>query len=368
MAAGFTAFDHARMAEALQLAARGLYSTDPNPRVGCVIVNDGTVVGRGFHLKAGEPHAEVHALQDARERARGATVYVTLEPCSHTGRTPPCADALIEAGVSRVIAAMRDPNPKVAGNGFEKLAAAGVETVSGLMEQEARALNPGFVSRMTRGRPWVRSKLAVSLDGRTALADGTSKWISDAAAREDAHRWRARSSAILTGSGTVLADDPALTVRLEGSEAAWRQPLRVVVDSGLRISSQARIFQGVGPCCIATLEADGTKQQAFVAAGVVLLNLPAADRHVDLEALMRALAGRECNEVLVEAGPALNGALLRAGLIDELIVYMAPHVLGDTARGMFAIPALAAMDARQELKLIDLRQIGGNLRLIFSVE
>ncbi|HET7650132.1 MAG TPA: dihydrofolate reductase family protein, partial [Gammaproteobacteria bacterium] len=200
-------------------------------------------------------------------------------------------------------------------------------------EQDARALNPGFVSRMTRGRPWVRSKLAVSLDGRTALAD-----------------------------------DPALTVRLEGGEAAWRQPLRVVVDSGLRISSQARIFQGAGPCCIATLEADATKQQAFVAAGAVLLNLPAADGRVDLEALMRALAGRECNEVLVEAGPALNGALLQAGLIDELIVYMAPHVLGDTARGMFAIPALAAMDARQELKLIDLRQIGGNLRLIFSVE
>lgn len=368
MAAGFTAFDYACMAEALQLAERGLYSTDPNPRVGCVIANAGKVVGRGFHRKAGEPHAEVHALQDAGKQARGATVYVTLEPCSHTGRTPPCADALIEAGVSRVIAAMRDPNPKVAGNGFEKLGAAGIDTASGLMETTARALNPGFVRRMTRGRPWVRSKLAVSLDGRTALADGTSKWISDAAAREDAHRWRARSSAILTGSGTVIADDPALTVRLEGGEAAWRQPLRVVVDSALRIPAQARIFQGAGQSCIATIETDVGKQQTFAAAGITLLNMPAVNRQVDLAALLKALAERECNEVLVEAGPALNGALLQAGLIDELIVYMTPHLLGDTARGMFSIPALAAMDARQELKLIDLRQIGGNLRLIFTVE
>lgn len=364
----FSAFDHACMAEALRLAEQGLYSTDPNPRVGCVISKGNAVVGRGFHRKAGEAHAEINALHDAGESARGATVYVTLEPCSHTGRTPPCADALIEAGVARVVAAMRDPNPKVAGNGFEKLQAAGIVTVSGLLESQARALNPGFISRMIRNRPWVRSKLAISLDGRTALANGTSKWISDAAARTDAHRWRARSSAILTGSGTVIADDPALTVRLDDDGTDRRQPLRVVVDSALRTSPASKIFSGPGASCIATREADARRHESFIAAGASVLVLPVVAGHVDLAELMCSLAQRECNEVLVEAGPALNGALLQAGLIDELIVYLASHLLGDSAHGMFSIPAITGMQMRQELKLTDLRQVGGNIRMLFRTE
>ncbi|HEX5339887.1 MAG TPA: bifunctional diaminohydroxyphosphoribosylaminopyrimidine deaminase/5-amino-6-(5-phosphoribosylamino)uracil reductase RibD [Gammaproteobacteria bacterium] len=364
----FSAFDHACMAEALRLAEQGLYSTDPNPRVGCVLGRDGKLVGRGFHRKAGEAHAEVNALHDAGRAARGATAYVSLEPCSHTGRTPPCADALIGAGVARVIAAMQDPNPKVAGQGFDKLKAAGIETACGLMETQARALNPGFISRMRHGRPWVRSKLAVSLDGHTALGNGTSKWISAEAARKDAQHWRARSSAILTGSGTVIADDPALTVRLDGGEDNWRQPLRVVVDSALRIPPSARLFKTPGQVCIATLESEPQKHRPFVVAGATLLVTPAVDGHVDLAALMRRLAERECNEVLVEAGPALNGALLQAGLLDELIIYMAPHLLGDGARGMFILPPIAQMRLRRELMLTDLRQVGGDIRMIFRPE
>jgi diaminohydroxyphosphoribosylaminopyrimidine deaminase/5-amino-6-(5-phosphoribosylamino)uracil reductase len=368
MKTDFSAFDHACMAEALRLAEQGLYTTEPNPRVGCVISKDGKIVGRGFHRKAGEAHAEVNALRDAGKGVRDATVYVTLEPCNHTGRTPPCVDALVRAGVARVVAAMQDPNPKVAGQGFVRLKAAGIETACGLLETQSRALNPGFISRMTRGRPWVRSKLAISLDGRTALADGESKWISDTAAREDAHRWRARSSVILTGSGTVLADDPALTVRLEGGEADWRQPLRVVVDSALRIQPAARLLKAPGQVYVATLEANPQQHQSLTAAGARIWVVPAADGRVDLAALMQILTQQECNEVLVEAGPALNGGLLQAGLIDELIVYLAPHLLGDTARGMFSIPAISGMQARQELKLTDLRQVGGNIRMILRVE
>lgn len=368
METGFSAFDHACMAEALRLAELGLYSTDPNPRVGCVLGKDGRIIGRGFHRQAGEAHAEVNALRDAGKLARGATVYVTLEPCSHVGRTPPCAEALIEAGVVRVIAAMQDPNPKVAGRGFEKLRVAGIGTATGLMETEAQALNPGFISRMKRNRPWVRSKFAISLDGRTALKTGASKWISDPAAREDAHRWRACSSAILTGSGTVIADDPALTVRLDGGETVWRQPLCVVVDSALRTPPTAKLLSSPGQACIATLDVDAERHKPYIKAGAELLVLPAKGAHVDLAALMRSLADRECNEVLVEAGPVLNGALLQAGLIDELIVYMAPHLLGDTARGMFSIPALSEMQARKVMKLIDLRQVGGNIRMILRPE
>lgn len=364
----FSVFDYACMAEALRLAEQGLYGTDPNPRVGCVIARDGKIVGRGFHRKAGEAHAEVHALQEAAQYAKASTVYVTLEPCSHRGRTPPCTNALIEAGVGQVIAAMQDPNPKVAGQGFAKLRAAGIRVATGLMETQARALNPGFVSRMTRGKPWVRSKLAVSLDGRTALANGESKWISDAAARRDAHRWRARSSAILTGSGTVLADDPALTVRLEESETAWRQPLRVVVDSGLRIPAAAKLLHEPGKVCIATLERDTERRQPLIDAGAEIMDAIEADGRIDLEKLMRHLAERECNEILVEAGPGLNGSLLEAGLIDEVIIYLAPHLLGDSARGMFSISPITGMQNRRELKLTDLRQIGGNVRMILKVE
>lgn len=357
----FTAADHAHMAEALRLAEQGLYTTDPNPRVGCVIVKDGEVVGRGFHRKAGEPHAEVLALRDAGAQARGATVYTTLEPCVHFGRTGPCADALIAAGVARVIAAMQDPNPLVAGKGFAKLQAAGIGTAGGLLEEQARALNPGFISRMTHGRPWVRSKLAVSLDGRTALAGGESKWISGEAAREDAQHWRARSSAILTGIGTLLADDPALTVRLPGE---WRQPRRVVVDSGLRTPPAARILKQPGETHIATVIADSARQALLAKAGAKFLALPVKEGHVDLAALMQRLAELECNEVLVEAGAGLNGALLQGGLMDECIIYMAPRLLGDSARGMFHLPALKNMRERIELNLTDVRTVGNDLRIL----
>ena len=361
MAETFTAADHAHMAEALRLAEQGLYTTDPNPRVGCVIVKGGKVVGRGFHHKAGEAHAEVLALRDAGAQARGAAVYTTLEPCVHFGRTGPCADTLIAAGVARVIAAMQDPNPLVAGKGFAKLQAVGMATASGLLEEQARALNPGFISRMTRSRPWVRSKLAVSLDGRSALAGGESKWISGEAAREDAQHWRARSSAILTGSGTVLADDPALTVRLPGD---WRQPRRVVVDSSLRTPPAARILKPPGETHIATVITDSARQAPLAKAGAKFLALSVKDGHVDLVALMQRLAELECNEVLVEAGAGLNGALLQAGLVDEFIIYMAPQLLGDSARGMFHLPAIKTMRERIELNLTDFRMVGNDLRIL----
>ncbi|MBU6421940.1 MAG: bifunctional diaminohydroxyphosphoribosylaminopyrimidine deaminase/5-amino-6-(5-phosphoribosylamino)uracil reductase RibD [Gammaproteobacteria bacterium] len=357
----FTVSDHEFMAEALRLAEQGLYTTDPNPRVGCVIVKDGKAVGRSFHHKAGEAHAEVLALHEAGEQARDATVYTTLEPCAHFGRTGPCADALIAVGVARVIASMQDPNPLVAGKGFAKLRAAGIETASGLLEEQTRALNPGFISRMMHGRPWVRSKLAVSLDGRTALAGGESKWISCEAAREDAQRWRARSSAILTGIGTVLKDDPALTVRLTGD---WRQPRRIVVDSGLRTPPAARILKQPGETHIAMVGADAAHQARLTKAGATLLLIPAKDGHVDLAALLQRLAEMECNEVLVEAGPGLNGGLLAAGLVDEFIIYMAPCLLGDTARGMFSLPALKSMQERIELQMTDIRTVGNDLRVI----
>ena len=349
------------MAEALRLAERGLYTTDPNPRVGCVLVKDGRMVGRGFHRKAGEAHAEVLALKDAGTAARGATVYLSLEPCAHFGRTGPCADALITAGVARVIAAMQDPNPLVAGRGFTKLKAAGIETASGLLEEQARLLNSGFISRMVRGRPWIRSKLAASLDGRTALTSGESKWISSEAARCDVQHWRARSSAILTGIGTLLTDDPALTVRLPGE---WRQPRRMVVDSQLRTPPAARILKQAGETHIATVVKDSTRQAPLAKAGAQLLTLPAKDGHVDLDMLLRRLAELECNEVLVEAGAGLNGALLQAGLVDELIIYMAASLLGDSARGMFHLPPLASMQQRLKLRLTDVRTVGDDLRIL----
>lgn len=348
------------MTEALQLAEQGLYTTDPNPRVGCVLVQEGTVIGRGFHHKAGEAHAEILALRQAGTRARGASVYVTLEPCTHFGRTGPCVGALVDAGVARVIAAMPDPNPK-AGKGLDKLRDAGIDTAVGLMEAEARELNPGFVSRMTRGRPWMRSKLAVSLDGRTALASGASKWISGAAAREDAQRWRARSSAILTGIGTLLADDPALNVRLPGE---WRQPKRIVVDTRLRTPPSARLLQQPGETLIATVVADTGRHAPLTATGAKILVLPMAEGHIDLAALMQQLAELECNEVLVEAGAVLNGALLQAGLLDELIIYMAPQLLGDAARGMFDLPELQNLEERVELQFKDVRTLGVDMRFL----
>lgn len=348
------------MAEALRLAEQGLYTTDPNPRVGCVLVQEGVVVGRGFHHKAGEAHAEILALRQAGARAHGASAYVTLEPCVHFGRTGPCVDALLNAQVARVIAAMPDPNPK-AGRGLEKLRTAGIETAVGLMEAEAQALNPGFVSRMSRGRPWIRSKLAVSLDGRTALASGASKWISGAAAREDAQRWRARSSAILTGIGTLLADDPALSVRLPGE---WRQPKRIVLDTQLRTPPNARLLQQPGESLIATAITDSECHAPLTAAGAKILVLPMVEGHIDLAALVQQLAKLECNEVLVEAGAVLNGALLHAGLLDELIIYMAPQLLGDTARGMFDLRELQSLEERVELQFNDVRTLGVDVRFL----
>ena len=350
------------MARALQLAERGLHTTSPNPRVGCVLVQGDAVVGDGWHERAGEPHAEVHALRAAGSKARGATAYVTLEPCSHHGRTPPCADALIAAGVSRVVCAMQDPNPQVAGSGLARLVAAGIEVESGLMEAAARELNTGFVSRMTRGVPWVRSKIAASLDGRTALANGISQWITGEAARQDVQRWRARSCAVLTGSGTLLADDPQLNVRIDTE----RQPLRVVLDSALRTPPAARILQG-GKVLLFTASQDAHKRAALEARGAEVLRLADAQGRVDLHAVLRELARRGINEVLVEAGRTLNGALLRAGLVDELVLYLAPQLLGDAARGMADLGGLVRLEQKVELDWRDVRRIGNDLRITAGV-
>jgi len=347
------------MAEALRLAEHGLFTTSPNPRVGCVIVNQGRLVGAGWHARAGEPHAEVHALRAAGRHAAGSTVYVTLEPCSHHGRTPPCAEALIAAGVGRVVAAMQDPDPRVAGSGLAMLAGAGIDTASGLMEAQARQINPGFVSRMTRGRPWVTLKAGASLDGRTALANGASQWITGAAARSDVQRQRARSCAVLTGIGTVLADDPQRNVReLE----TGRQPLRVVADSRLRMPAGARMLHG-GGVLVAAAEADAAACEALQAAGAEVIVIPGAQGRVDLPALLRVLAQREINELMVEAGPQLNGALLGAGLVDELLIYLAPSLLGDTARGLFALPAFTALSQRIDLDIVALDRVGPDLRI-----
>ena len=359
----FTAADHAYMARALRLAERGLFTTTPNPRVGCCIVRDAQVVGEGFHRRAGEPHAEIHALQAAGARARGATAYVSLEPCSHYGRTPPCVDALIEAGVVRVVAAMQDPNPRVAGQGLARLRAAGVATECGLMEAEGSELNVGFVSRMTRGRPWLRVKTAASLDGRIALANGNSQWITGEAARRDGHRWRARSCSVMVGIGTLLADDPRLTVRdIETS----RQPLRIVVDRHLQIPLDARVLQG-GHVLIATGEDHPDKAARLRDLGADVVQLPNAEGKVDLGILLRELGRRELNEVLVESGNRLNGALLRASLVDELLVYLAPRLLGDAARGMFDLGVLTELDQRVELTIRDLRRVGPDLRILARI-
>lgn len=359
----FSATDHEFMARALRLAERGLYSTTPNPRVGCVIVGQGRVLGEGWHVRAGEQHAEVAALRAVRAAgndARGATAYVTLEPCSHHGRTPPCAEALLAAGVSRVVAALQDPNPQVAGSGLARLRAAGVLAECGLLSDEARELNVGFVSRMTRGRPWLRLKLAASLDGKTALDNGVSQWITGPAARQDGHRWRARACAILSGIGTVRDDDPRLNVR--GVETG-RQPLKVVVDSHLQLRHDARLWHG-GGVLVATASDDEAKAAALRARGAEILRLPGPGGKVDLVALLHALAARGCNEVHAEAGFKLNGSLLRAGLVDELLLYLAPCLVGDAARGMFNLPALESLADKQTLALNDARLVGGDLRLL----
>lgn len=356
----FSAVDHGMMARALQLAERGLWTTSPNPRVGCVLVRGGEIVGEGWHEKAGEPHAEIHALRAAGDKAKGATAYVTLEPCSHHGRTPPCAEALIAAGVARVVSAMTDPNPLVSGKGLALLQAAGIETASGLLESEARELNIGFVSRMTRGRPWLRLKAAASLDGKTALNNGVSQWITGPDARRDGHAWRARACAILTGIGTVRDDDPNLTVR---DVATTRQPLRVVVDSRLEILPTARILQGEPVLIVGAIE-NAEKMALLRSTGNFVEILNNGSDKVDLKALLELLARRGINEVHAEAGFKLNGSLLGEGLIDELLLYLAPCLIGHEASGLFNLPELITLDGKRRLKIRDLRQLGEDIRLI----
>lgn len=346
------------MAHALRLAERGAYTTKPNPMVGCVVAHGTEVVGEGWHQRQGGPHAEVFALQAAGERARGATAYVTLEPCAHTGRTGPCADALIEAGVARVVAAMRDPFPQVDGAGFEKLRQAGVSVQHGLMQAQARTLNRAFLSRMERGRPWVRVKLAMSLDGRTALAGGESKWISSEASRRDVMHWRARSGAILTGSGTVLADDPSLTVRLH-DDTEFVPPLRVVLDPGLATVARGRVRQGDAPTLYVHAP-DAKPPRGLDAARV---DVPMREGHLDLDAMLRMLAAREIGEVQVEAGATLAGALFEAGLVDELLLYVAPVLLGSDARPLFEGMRVEDMAHRRGLRWVETLRIGEDLRL-----
>ncbi len=359
---GFDERDRECMRRALDLAARGLFTATPNPRVGCVLVRDGRVIGEGWHERAGEAHAETLALADAKahgEATRGATVYVTLEPCNHYGRTPPCTDSLLAAGIGRVVAAMRDPNP-VASRGGERLAASGIAVEYGLCEDEARELNAGWIKRITAGRPWLRVKIAASLDGKTALDNGTSQWITGPAARADGHRWRARSCAILTGIGTVLQDDPRLTVRdVETS----RQPLKVVVDRHGQLPVQARVLDG-GEVIVVSA---GAPQVAWPE-NVQHVHLPGPDGRVDLAAMLGLLAERGINELHVEAGAKLNGALLAAGLVDELLLYLAPCLLGDPARGMFALASpLAQLAQRVQLRIREVARIGDDWRVLARV-
>ncbi|HSS47293.1 MAG TPA: bifunctional diaminohydroxyphosphoribosylaminopyrimidine deaminase/5-amino-6-(5-phosphoribosylamino)uracil reductase RibD [Burkholderiales bacterium] len=356
----FSPADHEFMAQALRLAEKGLYSTSPNPRVGCVMVRAGKIIGEGWHEKAGGPHAEILALNRAGEEARGATAYVTLEPCNHQGRTGPCTEALIKAAVARVVAAVQDPNPLVNGAGTTKLKAAGIQVESGLLENEARELNIGYVSRMIRSRPWVRMKIAASLDGKTALNNGQSKWITGEAARRDAHHWRARSCAVLTGIGTVKDDDPQLNVRHVSTP---RQPVRVVVDSRLEISPSAKVLQG-GKVVIFCAVNDGQRAARLREKDVQLIALPNSEGKVELSQMMAHLAKLEVNEVLVEGGFKLNGSLLQAGLVDELLIYFAPRLIGDNARGMFHLSELGDLAGRRELKILDLRKVGEDMRVL----
>lgn len=354
------------MARAVELARKGLYSTHPNPRVGCVIVRDGEVVGEGWHVRAGEPHAEVHALRQAGERARGACAYVTLEPCSHHGRTPPCADALVKAGVARVVAAMQDPNPQVAGNGLQRLREAGIEVASGVLEAEARALNPGFLKRMEQGLPFVRAKLAMSLDGRTAMASGESQWITGPAARAAVQRLRARSSVVLTSAESVLFDQARMTVRGEElglddaltTLALSRPPLRVLVDGRLRLPLDAPFFQA-GPALVVIAAGEDPR---YAAAGHELINLPGSEGRVDLPALLRTLAGRGVNEILLEAGAGLVGAFARQGLVDEYQLFVAGTFLGSDARPLLDWP-LSKMSEAPRLKITEMRAVGDDWRV-----
>lgn len=353
--------DRVHMARALELAARGLYTTDPNPRVGCVVANAQGVIGEGWHVRAGEPHAEVFALRSAGQQARGATAYVTLEPCSHTGRTPPCADALIAAGIVRVVCCTRDPNPKVAGAGIERLAKAGIAAEVGTLADEARKLNPGFFSRFERGRPYVRLKLAMSLDGRTAVAADSQTWISGEASRADVQTWRARSSAVLTGAGTVRSDDPQLNVRL--NYGPWvRQPLRVVLDTMLSTPRASKIFSESGALIFAASEAPfGAFKDLQVE------RVPRAEGGLDLDAIMQNLTAREVNEVLLECGPTLAGAFVAKRLVDEMVLYVAPKLLGSDAAPLIGTRS-SGLAVPPSFEFHDLRQLGDDVRLILKLK
>ncbi|MBT8122703.1 MAG: bifunctional diaminohydroxyphosphoribosylaminopyrimidine deaminase/5-amino-6-(5-phosphoribosylamino)uracil reductase RibD [Gammaproteobacteria bacterium] len=361
-----SATDHEYMAHALRLAARGLYTTDPNPRVGCVIVSGNDIIGEGWHMRTGEAHAEVTALARAGTGARGATAYVTLEPCCHHGRTPPCTDALISAGVARVVVGMEDPNPQVAGNGIKAPEAAGISVTCGVLAAQAAELNPGFVRRMQTGRPYIRSKLAMSLDGRTAMASGESQWITGTRARDDVQHLRARASAVLSGIGTVLADDPSLNVRLVNAEVL--QPLRVILDSRLQLPPTAKLLGLPGNTLVLTGSEDAERRAALVKAGAEVVTVALDGDRLDLDQVMQILGERAINELHVEAGPVLNGALLQAGLVDELVIYVAPHLMGDAARGLFSLPGLATMDQRINLSISDIRAVGEDWRITAAVK
>ena len=360
--------DRQMMSRALQLAAKGRFTSAPNPSVGCVIARDNNIIGEGFTRPAGSNHGEIEALQQAVDSA-GATAYVTLEPCSHQGRTGPCADALIAAGISRVVVACEDPNPEVAGAGIQKLKDAGVDVALGLMEDQARESNRGFIKRHEQGMPWVTVKMAASLDGRTAMASGQSQWITTPAARADVQRLRAAQCAIITGIGTQKMDDPSLTVRITlddvGVEDELRQPLRVVVDASLQMAPEARMFQQPGATLVATLDGPGQRDRsaALVAAGAEVIFLPELAEHVDLHALLAELAGRGCNQVLVEAGAGLAGGFIAEGLLDELVCYWAPKLFGNEARPMFDLP-IQTIDAHLALSVQDIRQIGEDIRVV----
>lgn len=362
----FSVDDHKYMARALQLATKGIYTTAPNPNVGCVLVKDSEVIGEGWHQKAGEAHAEINALKQAGNKAEGATAYVTLEPCCHHGKTPPCSDALIKAKVKRVVAAMVDPHSKVEGKGLKQLESAGIFVEHGLLEEQAKELNLGFIKRMQKRLPYVRCKLAMSLDGRTAMASGESKWITSSAAREDVQRLRAKSTAILTGVGTVLADDPSMTVRLDGIDA--QQPMRVVVDTNLSMPTDAKMLKEPGQTVLMTCSADEHIAQALKDAGADIHMMPYCNTSVDLKSVLQQLSDMQVNDVLLETGATLSGAMLQAGLIDELIIYMAPVLMGNDARGLFALPGLDAMKEKIELDIIDQRLVGQDIRITAKVK
>lgn len=355
----FTAADYAYMARALQLARMGRYTAHPNPRVGCVLVRDGKVVGEGWHRTTGAAHAEINALQDAGANARGSVAYVTLEPCSHHGKTPPCADALIDAGVVKVHYAMPDPSPEVSGG--EILERAGVPTIGGLMEPQANALNRGFVSRIIRGRPFVRLKIAASLDGRTAMASGESQWITGPEARADVQRLRAESGAILTGVGTVVDDDPSLTVRHDAIDTDGRQPLRAIVDSRLGMPGDASMLGLDGDTVVYCV--DDARREPLAAAGAEVVKLPDRDGRVDLMAALADLGDRNINDLLVECGPTLAGALLERSLVDELVIYQAPHIMGSETRGLAVTPEWRNLSDRRALDIADIRKIGPDIRI-----